>query len=256
MASELAPADPEGLWAEYRLTRGLDERNALAEHYLYLARRIARRFSGRGVEYDDLLQVASLALIGALERFDHERNERFAAFAAPTMAGAVRNYFRDKAGVLRLSRGHFEMYGRMLSARGALAARFGREPSVLEIALELDITEDTALDIIESRRAVSAISLDAPAAEPEDGGPAPLGSVVGAEEPGYNRVEDRDLLSRALTGLPPDDRKLLTLRFADRRSQSETARRMGSSQVQVSRLERRILSRLRDELRDELEENK
>jgi RNA polymerase sigma-B factor len=245
VAAELAPREPDALWVDYFASRGINERNALTEHYLYLAGRVARRFAGRGVDLDDLTQVASVALIGAVERFDPQKNARFATFAAATLTGAVRNYFRDKAGVMRLSRNHFELYGRMRAARDSLAASLGREPTVQEIARETGVAEETALEAIESRRAVSALSLDAPSAEPEDGEPGGLGMAVGAEESGFERVEDRDLLTRAMAGLPPDERRLLALRFAAQRSQSETARRMGSSQMRVSRMERRVLERLR-----------
>ncbi|MDR2656793.1 MAG: sigma-70 family RNA polymerase sigma factor [Oscillospiraceae bacterium] len=242
--------DLSALWIEYRETRGLNERNALAEHYLYLARTVARRFSGRGVEFDDLMQVASLALIGAIERYDGDQGAGFAAFAGPTMAGAVRNYFRDKSRALRMPRRNSELYAKLLDARDRMSVRLGREPSVAEIALELNLTEDDALDIIESRRATSALSLDAPSVNANGGDPVTLGDLLAADETGFERVEEYDQLAITLKKLPPGERKLLELRFAEQYSQRATALRIGASQMQVSRMERRILENLRNEMLD------
>ncbi|GHU71302.1 hypothetical protein AGMMS49992_05080 [Clostridia bacterium] len=251
MTAECESFDLAGLWAEFRETRGRNARNALAEHYLYLAHMVARRFSGKGVDYDDLVQAASLELVRAIERYDSSKGIQFVTFAAPTLAGAVRNYFRDKSRVLRLPRSSAERYVKLRAIRETLSTQLGREPTVSEIAGAMGITEDDALDIIEANRAASTLSLDAPALDTEDGGAASVGSVIGMTEPGYERVEERDSLARALAKLQPDDRKLLTLRIVGEHSQREVASEIGASQMQVSRQERRILDRLRADLLDD-----
>ncbi|MDR1569413.1 MAG: sigma-70 family RNA polymerase sigma factor [Oscillospiraceae bacterium] len=250
MAAERMEFDPVVRLAEYCETRNVHIRNELTEHYLYLARMVARRFSGRGVDYDDLLQVASIALIRALERYDCSKGVQFVTFAAPTLAGEVRNYFRDKSRALRLPRQGFERYAKIREARETLSARLGREPSIPEIALEMGIPEDDVLDSLEMRRASSSLSLDAPVPEASDDGASPLADALGTEEAGYARIESRDLLERTLAKLPETERAILEMRIIGGKSQREVARRIGSSQMQVSRIERRILDKLRSDLDD------
>jgi RNA polymerase sigma-B factor len=244
------PCDEARLWDEFCSTRGVDARNALTERYLRLAGTVAKRFAGRGVDYDDLYQVASLALISALDRYDCGSGVPFAAYAAPTLAGTVRNHFRDKASLIRVPRRNYELYAKLTEARETLIPRLGREPAIMEIAAALNIPEDDVLDIIESRHAASILSLDAPASA-EEGDPATIGADIGVSEPGYERVEDQDQLSRTLAELTEPERRLLNLRYANQRSQRDTARQIGASQMRVSRMERRLLDRLREKLSDE-----
>jgi RNA polymerase sigma-B factor len=220
-------------------------RNILAEHYLYLARIIAKRFSNRGVEYDDLLQVASLSLLKALERFDCTRGIQFVSFASPTIAGEVRNYFRDKAGMIRLPRLSGERYIKVRNAKQALTAQLGREPAVMEIARRLSLAPDDIVDALEANSLARVVSLDEQSDDEDARG---LAESVGVEEPGYDAIADRDALIRAFSQLSAYERKLLAMRVVRGMSQREVAKAIGASQMQVSRLERRLLTRLQEDI--------
>ena len=244
LADQTAHVQP--MLAEYCRTRDVALRNALAEHYLYMAEMVARRFSGRGVDYDDLFQVASIALLRALERYDCEKGIQFVTFASPTLVGEVRNYFRDKGRVVRLPRRGGELYLQIRKAREQLAQDLGRERTIEDMAAHLNVHEDDIIDAIEMQQATQALSLDAPAQGEED--QMPLSTAVGLVDGAFERVENRDLMHRTLAQLPPQERKLVLLRIVREQSQREVAQEMGVSQMQISRMERKIYAKLRDQL--------
>lgn len=250
MTAELIDFDVWSALAEYCRTRDMALRNELVEHYLYLARSVARRFSGRGVDYDDLLQVASMALIHALERYDCSRGLQFITFAAPTLAGEVQRYFRDKARLVRLPRGGFERLYKLRQARESMLAELGREPSVAEIADRLLISEEAVLDLLEMRGSSLVFSLDArPGEEVESADALALSETIGGNDPAIERVESRDVVERALNSLPTREKAVLEMRVVGGRSQREVAREIGASQMSVSRMERRILEKLRQDIK-------
>jgi RNA polymerase sigma-B factor len=239
-------ADETALLDEYLRTRDITLRNALAEYYLPVAQAVAHRFSGRGVPYDDLFQVASLALLGALERFDPSQGAQLPTFAVRSLTGAVRNYFRDKAGALRLPRPGVELYARVRETARRLSLELGREPSISQIAQALEVRADDILDALEMNR--PALSLDASAGQAEDGAEAL--SRLGQEDPAFAALETRDQLQSALALLTPQERRLLTLRALQGRSQREAAQELGVNQMRVSRMERGVYAKLRDILND------
>ncbi len=219
-------------------------RNALAEEYLYLAQAVARRFWGRGAEMDDLVQVASIALLHALERFDCSMGLSFTTFAVPTLAGEVRNYLRDKSRAVRLPRRGSEMLPRLLREREAFFREHGREPSAAELAQVLGIQADDVLDALEMQRASQPVSLDAPLSA--DG--SALENLLGQGEEDFAEVEQRDMIDSFLTELTGPSRYVIEERFLRQRSQREIAKDLGVSQMQVSRIERRALASLREKM--------
>ncbi len=236
--------DKQKLLSAYCATRDPGLRNQLVEEYLYLAQAVARRFSGRGAETEDLSQVASIALIRALERFDCDKGLAFTTFAVPTMAGEVRNYLRDKARLVRLPRRGGELFPRIARAREAFFKEHGREPSVQEIAEAIGIAPDDVLDALEMQRATQALSLDTP---PDDDGQS-LENMLGQDEEAFARIEAKDLISSLLSQLEGRSRFIIEERFLRRRSQREIAKDLGVSQMQVSRLERRALATLKSKM--------
>lgn len=214
----------------------------LVEGYLPLSRMIARRFAGHGVEQEDLEQVAAMALMKAIERFEPDRGLRFSTFAAPTIAGEVRNYIRDKGALIRVSRDVRAQLHRMGQIQDRLAQELGREPSMKEVAEAMRVTYDELLSWLDQRETASVVSLSAPVDEDEA---RELESRLGAAEKGYEQAEQHQWLDWVFTQVTPQERRLLELRFISRMGQRETAREMGVSQMQVSRLERRVLLRLR-----------
>ncbi|MGI6738467.1 MAG: sigma-70 family RNA polymerase sigma factor [Christensenellales bacterium] len=213
---------------------------------LPLAYAIARRFRGRGIDFDDLKQVAALALVDALKRFDVERGLRFSTFAMPTITGRLRNYIRDKAYILRSPRTLREQGVKMDRANAELTQKLHREPSVKELADYLGWDIEQVLDIETMRNRTNVASLDSP---DEEG--MYLSDRLGEEDGNLSFFEDREDLKSALSTLSEQERNLLSYRYANMLSQSETGKRLGMSQMQVSRMERRILNSLKQTLQNE-----
>ncbi len=231
------------LLSEYCRTRDRKLRNSLVEEYMYIAEISARRFSGRGVEYDDLLQVASLALIKALERFDCSKGVEFTSFATPSVVGEVKNYFRDKLRLVRLPRRSMEIMRRAELARERLGHELGRNPTPAEIARALKLPVEVVLEAMESHTAGFSVSLDDRAGEEDS---QSVADTLGELDPSFESVELNDYLKRELSKLTEQERRVIIARFVGERSQRDIAQELGVSQMYVSRLERRVLSRLRE----------
>lgn len=215
----------------------------LVEGYLPLSRAVARRFAGQGVELEDLQQVAAMALMKAIERFEPERGLKFSTFAAPTMAGEVRNYIRDRGGMIRISRDARSQLYRMQQVQDRLTQQWEREPSMREIADEMGVSYDELLQWLDQRDMAETTSLNASLDADDE---RELEYRLGVSENGYEQVEQRDWLRWIFSQVTQEEKRLLELRFVERLNQRETAQRMNVSQMQVSRMERRILTRLRD----------
>lgn len=215
----------------------------LVEGYLPLSRAIARKFTGRGVEQEDLEQVAAMALMKAIERFEPQRGLKFSTFATPTIAGEVRNYLRDRGSLLRMNRDSRSMLFRLQKVRDELLQQLQREPSMRELARAMKLSDDELLALLDARAASEVVSMDGAVSDEADG--ASLGDFLGETERGYERVEDRAWLEWVFSQVTPTERRLLELRYIHRLGQRETAARLGVSQMQVSRMERRILAWLR-----------
>ena len=231
------------LQADYAKTRDRDVLNQLVEGYLPLCRSIARRFRGQGVEQEDLEQVAAMALMKALDRFEPERGFKFSTFAMPTIAGEVRNYLRDKGGAIRVSRDTRSRLYQLHRVQEELMHRLQREPSLKELAAAMEITPEELLALLDAREASDVMSMDAATSTDEDA--MKLESRLGVSEGGYEDVEQREWMAWVLQQVTPQERLLLEKRFIERLGQRDTARAMGVSQMQVSRMERRVLARLR-----------
>lgn len=227
----------------YALNPSEENLNAAVMASLPLCHTIAGRFSGRGIETEDLRQVAAMALVEALKRFEPERGLRFTTYVTPTITGKVRNYIRDKAQLMRSPRGLKEQGIKMDRAVEALTQSLRREPSVKELADYLDWSIDQILDIQNMRERTTVSSLDA---QDEDG--LYLFDRVGDEDIRFDLFESREDLKNALKLLSQEEVKLLQLRYSDGLSQSLAAKQLGMTQMQVSRTERRILATLKKEM--------
>ena len=236
-------SDWDRLFLNYRDGGQRSVRNQLVEAHRGLAASIANDYRGRGVELDDLVQIAMLGMIKAVERYDVDRGIPFSSFASRTVNGEIKRYFRDRTWAVRPPRSAQERHLDLRRARAGLSLRLGRPPTVSEMAAELDVSEDDVLDAMEAGAAYRATSLDARRPGDEDNGP--LGErLVGGEAPS-GRVEMRMLVDQLLDTLPPREAEIMRLRFYDELTQSEIAERLGISQMHVSRLMRRCLSDLR-----------
>ncbi|MBE5768714.1 MAG: sigma-70 family RNA polymerase sigma factor [Clostridiales bacterium] len=232
------------LMEEYARSRDTASMHAIVEAYLPFSRTIARKFSGQGVETEDLEQVAAMALMKAVERFEPERGLKFTTFATPTIAGEVRNYLRDKGSTIRMGRDVRTKVYQLRKIQEKLTWELQREPSMKELAQAMDMTYDELLSLLDARQQSETVSLSSPLGSDQDA--QELEERLGGLEEGFERVEQRDWMAWIFSQVTPQEKQLLELRYVHRMGQREIAREMGISQMQVSRLERRILARLRE----------
>lgn len=235
----------EKMLSRYCETRDVGLRNELVTEYMYLADAVARRYAGRGVDYEDLRQIAAMALIGALERFSCGKDVKFSTFALPTMTGVVKNYFRDRSRTIRMPRTIGERVQKIALAREELTQELGRTPNIEELAKACGLSEADVLETIEATQSLSMTSLDQQIGDEED---TDLGAMLGREDGGFEDVEMRDLIRKVMEKLSDAEKKILQMRYFEEHSQREVAAEMGVSQMYVSRVERKMLARFRESL--------
>ena len=219
-------------------------RELLIERHQGLARALALRYRASGEPIDDLIQVASLGLVNAANRYDPDRGVPFSTFAVPTILGELRRHFRDHGWSVHLPRGLKERVLETKSAIERLNQELQRSPTAEELAEHMGLSLDEVLDALTARHESQALSLDAPAGASEDED-LPLIEAAGNIDPGFDAVEYREALQHVVDKLSPEERELLEMRFGAELPQREIAERLGTSQMQVSRLLRRVLDRLR-----------
>jgi RNA polymerase sigma-B factor len=234
------------LWRRVSEARDQAARAQLVKLYMPLARRMAGRYSGVSEPYDDLLQVASLGLLNAIDRFDTSRGTPFAGFAKPTILGELKRYFRDKVWTVRVPRSVQDRMGRVEQATEKLTLELHRPPSAQELAEHLAVEVGDVLEILEAQHNRRPLSLDAPPVgeDPDDASGA---EWVGRPDGNFDLVDDRLAMESVLPSLGEREREVLRLRFVEELPQTEIAARIGCSQMHISRLLRRSLEQLREE---------
>ena len=210
--------------------------------YLPAARSVARKFAGRGVDEDDLFQVASLAMVKALDRFDPEKGVKFVSYVIPSMVGEVRNYFRDSARLIRLPRRGVQLAAQVNRARGELEQALGRSPRADEIADRLNVRLEDVLEALEIYNH-RTISLDS---EDEE---TPIENFVGAEDAALEAFETSEQLAGAMSALSERERSVIRMRFFENLSQRQIAEKLNLSQMTVSRVERQALDALKKNIK-------
>ncbi len=215
-----------------------------------LVRALALRYAGRGEPLEDLVQVGSIGLIKAVDRFDVDRGVEFSSYAVPTIVGEIRRHFRDKAWAMHVPRRLKELSVRLSRLLDELTNELGRSPTVPELARAAGVEEEDVVDALDSAQAYSTRSLHAPF---DDDGDESLGDRLGVEERGYEEVEDGSLVSAGLGMLDARERRIVELRFFEEMTQSQIAAELGISQMHVSRLLRRALGLMRGRI-EELQE--
>jgi RNA polymerase sigma-B factor len=233
------------LFKRYRDRRDPVDRELLVERFLPLARRLARRYQRTDEPFDDVFQVACLGLVKAIDRFDVGRDVAFSSYAVPTILGEIKRYFRDRTWSLRVPRDVQELALRVEKEMGRLSTDLHRQPTVLEIAQALRVTEEGVLEALEASAAYRATSLEMPRSGAAEVGDTTIADTVASAEKGFELVEERVALAHLLGVLTPREREVLRLRFQEDLTQSEIGERIGVSQMQVSRIIRRVISRLR-----------
>jgi RNA polymerase sigma-B factor len=218
-------------------------REELVERFLPLARDLALRYTYTDEPFDDLLQVASLGLIKAIDRFEPGRGTKFTSYAAPTILGELKRHFRDKGWALHVPRDLQERTLAVSRETELLSKQLGRSPKVREVAQALGCSVEEVLEAQEAAASYEAASLDAPTARDDDEA-APLVDMMGTEDSAYELVESRDAIASTWRALPDVERKVVELRFMHDLTQREIGEQIGYSQMHVSRLLRRALNRL------------
>jgi RNA polymerase sigma-B factor len=230
----------------YRRTGDRRVRDELVEEHAPLAQFLARRFANRGEPIDDLVQVALVGLLKAVERFDPGRGLQFSTFATPTILGELKRHFRDRGWAVRVPRRVQELHLQLGRIVATLGQEQGRSPTPAEVAERAGCSEEDVLEAMEAGSLYRLVSLDGPATRDEDEA-SELAACLGDDDPGFEQIERRAELDDLLAVLPDRERRIVELRFFDGMTQSEIAERVGVSQMHVSRLLARSLETLRGE---------
>jgi RNA polymerase sigma-B factor len=238
--------------ARFHRTRDSGERDELIARYLPLARSLAARYRHTSEPFDDLLQVASIGLLKAIERYDPERGYAFSSFAVPTILGELRRHLRDHTWSVHVPRDLQELGQRLAPATDELSRELGRPPTIAEIGERLGVSEEEVLDAREAVAAHSPASLDERVSSEEQS--ATLGDLLGGEDEALGTAEDAILLDHYLSHLPPRSREVLRLRFEEDLKQREIGAILGVSQMHVSRLIRQALEQLQAIAAEEAED--
>jgi len=209
-----------------------------------LARSVARRYHARGEPLEDLTQVAMVGLLKAIARFEPERGFAFTSYATPTMLGELKRYFRDSGWAVHVPRGVKERALELASVTESLSSKLGRSPSLEELAEAMESTEEQTLEAIEAYHARHAAPLEQ-GSEDDDAGPLAPVQMLGAEDERLEQAEYLSVIAKGVESLSESDRMILYLRFGRDLTQSDIAKRMGTSQMQVSRLLRASIEKIR-----------
>jgi len=236
----------KALLRRYHEQGDLAARQQLIEQYLSLVRSLARRYSYRGEQLEDLVQIGCIGLIKAIDRFDLERGVELTTYATPNIIGEIKRHFRDKGWAVRVPRGLQELNVQLSKLVEELTVQLGRSPTIAELAKAAGVEEEEVLEALESGRAYSSLSLSAGGGGDDDE-LDPLESL-GTEEHQYEVSEDRAVLAPGFRVLDDRERRILHLRFFDGLTQSQIAQQVGISQMHVSRLIRRALEKIRQEI--------
>jgi RNA polymerase sigma-B factor len=238
----------------FRASRDGDDqaREELTTRFMPLARSLALRYQRSGEPFDDLVQVAALGLVKAIDRFDPAREIAFSSYAVPTILGEIKRYFRDRTWAVRVPRGLQELSMRVDRAVAGLSEELHRSPSVKEIATAIGALEEEVLEALQAGGAYRAVSFEAPTGgSGEDA--ATLADSIGTDEDGFDRAEDRATLDALLDAVSDREREVLRMRFEQDMTQAEIGAAIGVSQMQISRIIRQALQRLREEAALELQ---
>ncbi|MDE7163367.1 MAG: sigma-70 family RNA polymerase sigma factor [Clostridia bacterium] len=231
------------LFREYRKTGDKAIRNELIENYMYVAQILAKKFAGRGVDYDDLLQIASEALISGVEKFDPDLGYMFSTYVTPTITGCIRNYFRDYSRSVRVPRKLYALSAKVKEAVNEFYKVNGVKPTVKQLSEQLGESEETILEAMECR---APVSLDS-TVKGEDND-VPLYEVIADGRNSFESFEDNESLKTEIAKLSPIEREVVALRYIQGKSQAEAGKILGVSQMFVSRAEHKIIEKLREAL--------
>ncbi|KGF07103.1 RNA polymerase sigma 70 [Tissierellia bacterium S7-1-4] len=232
---------------EFQKTKDKALRDELIEEHMYLAEILAKKYAGRGIDYEDIFQVASVGLILAVDRFDPSKGYVFSSYATPTIIGEIKRHFRDKGWTIKVPRRIQELSKKISVAKNVLAGELGKIPTAEDIADYLDVSYDQVIEAMEASKVYQPGSIDSTIDSSDDGNDLQISDIIGDEDPTYERVENLDYLVRELKKLPKIERTILIERYINRKTQIAIAEELGISQMTVSRIEKKVIRALRVE---------
>lgn len=240
--------DNKELFLEYAKTKDVTLRNEIVEKYLFLVDILIRKYLNKGVDYDDLYQVASMGLVFAVERYDSSKGYEFTSFATPTIIGEIKRYFRDKGWVMKVPRRLKEISAKIPVAKEELYGKLSRNPTVKELAKYLNYTEEEILEAMESGQAYGTFSLNQAFDEDGDGGEgSTMEKYTGIEDSGFSSFENAEIIKKVMMGFDDMEKKIFQKRFVNNETQQDIARDLDVSQMTVSRIERIVKAKFKEE---------
>lgn len=234
--------DNEKLFLKYLDNPTATNRNEIVKRYLYLPEIISRKFLNRGIDYEDIYQVACLALIKAVERFNADKKVKFVTFATPTIIGEIKRFFRDKGAVIRIPRRIYETYQKVNNAKDILTQELSRVPRIDEISSYLNMSDEAVIEITESWNAYNMQSFDQNPYTDDD---LELHETIGSEDGMFEKIENKDFIEKSLDRFNDAEKEFIKLRYFANKTQKHIADIMGVSQMYISRMEKKILDKFR-----------
>ncbi|MEL7649548.1 MAG: SigB/SigF/SigG family RNA polymerase sigma factor [Sedimentibacter sp.] len=235
------------LFLLYAETNDVEVRNQIFDKYRYMAEIISRKYSNKGIEHDDIYQIACMGLIYAIERFDITKGFEFTSFATPTILGEIKKYFRDKGWSIKVPRKIQEISKKVNDYNNLLASQLNRAPTIKEIAEYVHSTEEEVLEAFEAGKMFNSQSLDEKFDASNDDNDISLMDVVGTDDKYFQKIENEDFIRKSMDKLNDLEKKIIIKRFYSNKTQSEIARELNISQMTVSRIEKKSLEKLRIE---------
>jgi len=241
-------ANVKAMFRNYKNNPTKDLRDTLIEKHLYIAEILAKKYANRGIDYDDIYQVASIGLIYAIDRYDIDKGFEFSSFATPTIIGEIKKYFRDKGWTIRVPRRIQELSKKINNAKVHLSQELQRVPTVEDIANYLNTTEEEVLEAMEASKVYTPQSLDVTFDSHNDDKEVNLAELIGEEDFYFSRIENNDFLVKTMEKLNEMEKEILIERYFNKKTQVTIANKLEISQMTVSRIEKRILEKLRKEV--------
>jgi RNA polymerase sigma-B factor len=246
--NSLSDLNEKELFKLYASTKDVEVRNELVNRYLYIAEILSKKYINRGIEYEDIYQIASLGLIYAIERFDLSKGFEFSSFATPTVIGEIKKYFRDKGWAIRVPRRIQELSKKINNAKNILTQQLQRTPKVEDIAQYLGCTEEQVLEAMEASHVYTPKSLDLSYDANSDDKDMQLMDLVGEDDKYFDTIENHDFLKKGMEKLNEVELKIIKNRFFNNKTQIQVAKELNVSQMTISRMEKKVIEKFRKEL--------
>ncbi|WP_313756641.1 SigB/SigF/SigG family RNA polymerase sigma factor [Tissierella sp.] len=241
-------AEIKNLFKYYSKNRDKDTRDKLIEKHIYIAEILSKKYANRGIEYDDIYQVACIGLIYAIDRYDIDKGYEFSSFATPTIIGEIKKYFRDKGWTIRVPRRIQELSKKINNAKVFLSQQLQRSPTIEDIANYLNYSEEEILEAMEASKVYTPQSLDVTYDSNNEDKDVNLADLIGEEDQYFSRIEDNDFLVKTMEKLNDIEKQILIERYFNKKTQVAIAKTLDISQMTVSRIEKKVLDKLRKEL--------